>query len=148
MIRAGVVALLATAVAVFAVPAPSMADDDYYNPCFASWVSCQTGVKVSYPAGVCGSVSATYGATTVCVDYVGDYVYVEDNDADTHSAMAFIANDNGDVLDRYCRNPHGAGSWARCNFDWAESGYKRVHGGIRTSYTSMLLAYRWQFANN
>jgi hypothetical protein len=145
-IRVGAVALVATVIAVFAAPAPSMADgDDYYSACFASWVSCQTGTKVSGAIGVCDTVPAAFGATVVCVVYDGDYIYVKDGDSDGHSAMAKIKADNGSVLDRFCRNPHGAGTWARCNFDWAEAGEKRVYGGIRRTYSDMPFSYIYKF---
>lgn len=147
-VRAGLLALVVTAVAVFAAPKPSMASgDQYFVSCDASWSSCQTGVKVSYPVGVCDTVSAYYGSTIVCIEYNGDYVYVKDNDADGDSAMARIDSEYG-VAVRYCRNPHGAGSWARCNFDWSESGTKDVWGGKLQGYSTMPVGYLWSFSNN
>lgn len=150
-VRAGVLALVVTAVAVFAAPTPSLAaGDNYYEYCDAGWVSCQTGVKVSYPAGECDTVRAGYQYTQVCVDYYGDYVYVYDGLSDSYSAMARIESDYGDILTRFCRNPHGADSWARCNFDWREDGYKVVHGGYRASGSYYFGHYdwMWRFINN
>ncbi|WP_435124440.1 hypothetical protein [Micromonospora tulbaghiae] len=147
-IRGGLFALAMTAVAVFAAPTPSLASGDlYFVGCEGSYASCQTGVRVSLAEGVCTGASASYGATIVCVDYNGDYVYVKDNDADGRSAMARIDSERG-VAYRYCRNTHGAGSWARCNFDWSEAGEKKVNAGILQNYATMPLDYLWRFSNN
>lgn len=147
-IRAGLLALAVTAVTVFATSTPSMAGGDlYFVGCESASASCQTGVKVSYPAGVCTTAGAYYGSTIVCVDYYGDYVYVKDNHADGFAAMAYIESEYG-LRDRYCRNPHTAGTWARCNFDWSESGRKEVSAGILQNYATMPLDYLWSFSNN
>ncbi|MEQ4305380.1 hypothetical protein ABNF97_29035 [Plantactinospora sp. B6F1] len=140
---------MVTAVGVFAAPTPSMADGDlYFVGCEGAYASCQTGVKVSYPVGVCTTAPAsTYGATIVCVEYDGDYVYVKDNDADGRSAMARIDSERG-LAYRYCRNTHGAGSWARCNFNWSEAGQKQVRAGVRVNYATMPLRHLWSFSNN
>ncbi|WP_346534350.1 hypothetical protein [Micromonospora sp. DPT] len=146
--RAGLLALAATIVTVFAAPTPSMADgDQYFVSCEASWASCQTGVKVSYPTGMCDTVSAWAGATIVCIDYGGDHVYVKDNDADGSSAIAKIESEFG-VSSRFCRNPYGAGSWAACNFNWSEAGQKDVYAGILQNSATMPLQYLWSFSNN
>ncbi|MEJ3746140.1 hypothetical protein WEI85_22980 [Actinomycetes bacterium KLBMP 9797] len=146
-LRVGFVALVAAVTGVFVAPAPSMADGDYYDACSASWVSCQTGTRVYSTAGYCETIVAEYGSTRICVDYDGDYVYVYDGAGDQNSAMGYISNNIGDVLDRHCRNPYGAGTWARCNFDWAEAGPKDVSAGIRFSSTSWRYGYLWTFSN-
>ncbi len=147
-LRGGLLALVVTAVAVFAAPTPSMAaGDNYFISCDAAFSSCQTGKKVSSPAGVCGIASAYYGSTIVCVDYYGDYVYVKDNKADGYAAMAVIESDRG-IAYRFCRNPHGNGSWAKCNFDWSEPAKKQVEGGILQNSVTMPLAILWSFSNN
>ncbi|GAA3769759.1 hypothetical protein GCM10022225_65720 [Plantactinospora mayteni] len=148
-VRAALLAVLTTAVAVFAAPSPSMADGDNYHSVCTSWtVRCQTGVEVVGPAGVCDTANADNGSTIVCVDYYGDYVYVKDNDADGRSAMGFVSAENG-IAYRYCRNPHGAGSWAKCNFDWAEAGGHAVRAGTLPSYSAeMRLQRLWTFYDN
>jgi hypothetical protein len=148
VIRTGVLALVATAVAVFAAPTPSLADgDDYYFGCPVSTYSCQTGVKITLPAGECDTSTAATGSTIVCVDYSGDYVYVKDTSADSHSALAWISSDAGGVHDRLCRNPHGKGTWAKCNFDWSEAAEKVVYGGRRIDYTDHEISRIWKFSN-
>ncbi|GAA4260809.1 hypothetical protein [Dactylosporangium darangshiense] len=147
--RAGFVALVVTAIAVFAAPTPSMAGgDQYFVACEGVWASCQTGTKVAGPVGVCLMADAYYHSTIVCIDYDGDYVYVKDNKADGQSAMARIDSDRGDVLTRYCRNTHGNGTWARCNFNWSEAGEKTVYGGHLINYATMPVDYLWSFSNN
>src|SRR5581483_9574456 len=107
-VRAGGLALAATAVAVFANPTPSLAGgDQYFISCEAVWASCQTGTKVAGPVGECLGTSGAYNSTIVCVDYDGDYVYVKDGKADGYPAMAVIDSDRGNVLTRFCRNNHG-----------------------------------------
>ncbi|SCL44543.1 hypothetical protein GA0070606_0339 [Micromonospora citrea] len=146
--QAAALALVATAVAVFVAPKPSMAGGDpYFVGCESSSASCQTGVKVAGPVGVCMTESATYASTSVCLDYNGDHVYVRDGSADGRSAMARIDSERG-LAYRYCRNTHGHGSWARCNFDWSEAGRKTVNAGYRQNYATMPLSYLWSFSNN
>jgi len=112
-----------------------MADgDNYMDVCPSDNVSCQTGVQVSGTGGT-GDTCGTGYKTYVCIDYDGDYVYVYDNDADGGSGLAEIYSTNSSYNFRYCRNPHGAGTWARCNFDWPEDAYKEVRSGVRYSYT-------------
>ncbi|MEJ3746138.1 hypothetical protein WEI85_22970 [Actinomycetes bacterium KLBMP 9797] len=146
--RAGVLALVLTAVAVFAAPPPSMAAGDlYFVGCEGSYASCQTGVEVAGPVGVCRTTGSAYHSTQVCIDYNGDYVYVRDGQVDDRSAMARIDSELG-LAYRYCRNPYGYNSWARCNFDWSEAGEKEVYAGYRSNYATMPLGYLWSFSNN
>ena len=152
MVRAGVLALMAMIVTLFAAPTPAMAaGDDYLDQCDAPWVSCQTGVKVSGPVGVCKTAGVEFQFTKVCVDYSGDYVYVLDLYSDGFSAMALIENDRGDIMTRFCRNPNGLNTWARCNFDWREDGIKYVYGGYRDNEYFEPLSefdYLWSFSGN
>jgi hypothetical protein len=135
------------AVAVFATPTPSLAaGDDFIERCDSLYASCQTGVRVSAGAGDCRAEGA-YNKTLVCVDYSGDYVYVYDGKEDDASAMALVSSSRSSVTARYCRNPHGVKSWARCNFDWSEGELKIVSGGYRRSYNSWRLGEMWQFYN-
>jgi hypothetical protein len=149
-IRAGLLALSIAVTAVFAAPSPGMAaGDDFYYDCRYSWYSCQTGVLVtSFSYDICKTApQAGSRSTRVCVNYEGDYVYVKDGDADTWSAVAQIAGaGSGDVVFRVCRNPHGAGTWARCNFNWSESGEKDVWGGIRYDSTDLTMTNLWSFS--
>jgi len=145
--RAVVAGLLAAVVAVFAAPAPSMAsDDNFFVLCSNSGVSCQTGVQVAGPVGECLMAPAQQASTIVCVDYDGDYVYVKDNKSDGYPGFGEIVSQNGDVRDRICRNNHTAGTWARCNFNWVEAGWKDVLGGILKSDRDMSYAYLWVFS--
>ncbi len=143
--RAAAVAL-AIGAAVFSVQSPSMADDSYFTWCGSSNVSCQTGVQVSGPSGQDTCLTDPNRNTRVCVNYAGDIVYVRDGSEDTHSAMALITASAG-VADRWCRNPHGVGSWARCNFDWSETANKNVYGGVRINAGDARITYLWSFVN-
>ncbi|WP_344922359.1 hypothetical protein [Plantactinospora mayteni] len=127
---------MTAAFVVFAAPTSAMADESWYDDCVAYASSvCQTGVQVGGPAGEdeCATASADMHYTRVCINFDGDYVYVKDGKEDTHSAIAAVTGGTGSVTGRYCRNPYGNGTWARCNFDWTESGEKRVYGGYRVS---------------
>jgi hypothetical protein len=147
LIRGAVLALATAAVAVFAVPSAAQAEDDYYKDCGYTNVSCQTGVEVGGPQGACMTASPAHHYTRVCIDYDGDYVYVWDGLEDTLAAMAFIRTDQGDVIGRHCRNNHGAGTWARCDFDWVEGAEKIVFAGYKEDYNTMYVFYLWEFSN-
>jgi hypothetical protein len=85
---------------------------DYH---MSSWPNTDT---VGNKAVGCGHVSY------VEVKKDGDYTFVKDQCADGRSATAQVIVYNKDQSIRsrkYCRNSHGAGTWARCNFDWVES---------------------------
>jgi len=114
-------------------------------------VSCQNGVEVSGPpSGLrCDTSPQIFGSTKVCVQYDGDFVYVRDGDADGHAALGIIDTPyTGSVRTRFCRNPHANGSWARCNFDWPESGLKTVSGGYRITTYGISGYPLWEFSNN
>jgi hypothetical protein len=143
----GVVCTLAAAtVAVFALPSAAMAEDNYYKTCEWDYVSCQTGVEVGLPQGECMTTSLAYAYTSVCIDYDGDYVYVRDGKADGYAAMGYVGSDNGTVLDRYCRNNHGDGTWARCDFNWTEAGGHSTSGGYKEQFYIMYLDYLWSWS--
>lgn len=144
--RAALVAL-AVGTAVFAVQSPSMADDTYFTFCSTSAVSCQTGVEVSGPSGHDACVTATATNTRVCIDYAADVVFVTDGRADGNSGLAMVRATAG-VAERWCRNPHGNGTWARCDFDWSETAGKTVFGGIRLTTLRFDVAQLWTFTNN
>lgn len=147
-VRIGLVALAAVAGAV-ATPAPAMASgDDFLWDCDRSDFSCQTGVQMTGTIGPLDKclTSSDYG-TEVCIRYDGDYVYVKDGAADGNAALARVHSNEG-VADRYCRNPYGVGTWARCNFDWVEDTNKLVLGGIRFNYAEYGMDGLWNFSNN
>jgi len=134
--------LAAVAIAVFALPPAAMADD-YFAWCPHADTTCQTGVEAGLVQGECLTAPSAYHKTTVCVKYDGDYVYVYDGQSDGKSAIAEIGTDNGSVNKRLCRNTLGYGNWARCNFDWAESGEHRAWGGYLISYQEMPTDFLW-----
>lgn len=147
--RAGLLALLFAATAVFAAPSPSMAaDGTYYYECSYADVACQTGVLVtSFSSDICKTAPLGGSrSTTVCIDYEGDWVYVKDGSADGWPALAEIVGGNGSVYKRLCRNNHTAGTWARCNFDWPESSEKDVYGGIVYSAAITTTDLLWSFS--
>ncbi|RRS01605.1 hypothetical protein [Glycomyces terrestris] len=132
-LRGTALASAATAVAVLAVQSPVLADEQYLGICDDAGVSCQTGVQVASPQGECEMAPSQYASTYVCVAYDGDFVYVKDNDADGRAAMAYVWSEEGATDSRLCRNNLGSGTWARCDFDWVESGRHSVEGGYKTS---------------
>jgi len=143
--RAAVVAL-AIGTSVFALQSPSMADDNFFTWCGSADISCQAGVQVSEPTGQDRCITANVGNTRVCINYTGDIMFVRDNSGDTHSAVGRVVASSG-VSDRWCRNAHGVGTWARCNFDWVETAQKDVYGGVRISSTEARTNYLWSFIN-
>lgn len=147
-VRAGLLALVVTATTVFATPAPGMADGNYYWQCTYADVSCQTGVLVtSFSYDICKTAPLGGSRSTrVCIDYEGDYVYVKDGSSDGWPAVAEIVGGGGSVYMRLCRNPHTAGTWARCNFNWGEAGEKDVYGGIVYDYSNTSTDLLWSFS--
>jgi hypothetical protein len=143
--RAAVVAI-AIGTAVLAVQSPSLADDAYFTRCSSSNISCQTGVEVSGPSGqdTCETDGPTN--TRVCINYAGDIMFVRDGSTDSNSAMGLVLASAG-VAERWCRNAHGSGTWARCNFDWSETAVKDVYGGIRIDANSFNVGLLWRFIN-
>ncbi|MET8908018.1 hypothetical protein [Micromonospora sp. NPDC004551] len=147
---ASAVLALVTAVAVvFAAPAPAMAQgDDFANVCASPYVSCRNGVEAGLVEGQCMTANGTGNYTQVCVRYDGDYVYVRDGQADGHAAIGEIAGGDGNIITRLCRNPFGYGTWAKCNFDWTESGTKFVTGGYFENRNQLAGQLLWQFSGN
>lgn len=144
-VRRGAVLVAAAMVAVFGLPAAAMAEDNYYKTCEYDYASCQTGVAAGLVEGQCMTASLSYGSTSVCVDYDGDYVYVRDGRADGYAAIGYVGSANG-VSDRFCRNNHGYGTWVRCNFDWVEAGSHSASGGYLEQYYIMDLSYLWSWS--
>jgi hypothetical protein len=132
---------------VFPAPAAMATGDDFISLCQDPGVSCQNGVQVSSPTApdVCGTAN---DFTQVCVHFDGDIVYVKDGRTDSHSALGEISASSG-VPIRICRNPYGNGTWARCNFDWAENANKDVFGGEKITYDNWdLQSYLFSFFSN
>ncbi|WP_189047283.1 hypothetical protein [Micromonospora sonchi] len=90
------------------------------------------------------TTSLAYAYTSVCIDYDGDYVYVKDGKADGYAAMALVYSANG-VNTRLCRNNHGNGTWAKCNFNWAEAGRHAVSAGYKEQFHILRLDYLWEW---
>ncbi|SDL19220.1 hypothetical protein SAMN05216298_2983 [Glycomyces sambucus] len=129
-----VVFVAAAALAVFALPAAAMAEDNFYESCTFSTFSCQTGVTNVLVEGDCMSAGSQGNYTTICVDYSGDYVYVHDGQADGHSAIGFVFSTRGSVNSRICRNNHGYDTWAKCNFNWTEDALHSASAGYVETY--------------
>ena len=74
----------------------------------------KSGAPLYYHGYYC---NGTTGATA-CFDPDGDVIYVKDIKADGYSAVMRWYTDYG----RWgtCRNANGAGTWAKCNKDFAE----------------------------
>ena len=143
------VIVFAAGAAVFAFPSASWADDTYFDWCSSSEVACQTGTEVSAPSGEDKCVQELTHYTTVCINYDGDYVYVYDGDADGHSSLGAVSTpDAGSLTGRWCRNTHGYGSWAKCNFNWVEDTKHYVYGGIRYDHDSLWYTLLWTFSSN
>lgn len=143
--RAAVVAF-AIGTAVFALQSPSMADDSYFTWCSSSDISCQTGAKVSGPSGQDRCITDPNRNTRICINYNGDIMFVRDGNGDGHSAMGLAIASSG-VSERWCRNPHGNGTWAKCNFNWVETAQKDIYGGVRINSGDARVTYLWSFIN-
>ncbi|WP_203858309.1 hypothetical protein [Plantactinospora mayteni] len=140
---------MTAATVVLAAPTPAMANEDWLYECAFQNVSCQTGTKVdSVPSDKCGTAGSAGHLTRVCVLYHGDKVYVRDGQADGHSAVGVVISSTGSIRTRYCRNPHGNGTWAECNFDWTEESSKDVYGGYRDNNSTVHKEFVFGFANN
>ena len=136
-----VLGALVLVAAVVAIPAPASAGGSV-----TTW---QTGVKVSSPVGretwIIGSPDAwAWSNLTRCGDWesrawvrrTGDYVYLKDECADGRSAVAQVTFPyNGTNYHRMCRNSHGNGTWARCNFNWPEGPMKQLTAGSNNQST-------------
>lgn len=62
----------------------------------------------------------------------GDYIYVKDTCPDGLTALGIFQYTVGTTGYRLrCRNPHGAGTVARCNFNWPEKGTKAFYAGFQ-----------------
>jgi hypothetical protein len=137
--------LAAVAIAVFALPSAAMAEDNYMAQCPRADTACQTGSAAGLVQGQCKTATSYYHRTQVCVDYAADAVYVYDGQSDGKSAIAEINNDNGSINSRLCRNNRGYGTWAKCDFDWAEAGEHRAWAGYLISYQEMPTDFLWSW---
>ena len=111
--------LIVAALAVGAAPATASAD------------IIVAGEKVSGPGSACDGNNASNEHVKVCFQPDGEWLYVRDSAADGRSAFGQISG-----RDRVCRNSHGSGTWARCNYSFREGsavtfrGYTRDGEGI------------------
>jgi hypothetical protein len=89
-----------------------------------------TGEKVKGPGTACEGNNASNDHVKVCFQPDGEWIYVRDQDSDGRSAYGQVFG-----RDRHCRNPHGNGTWARCNYSFREGsgvtfrGYTKDNGG-------------------
>ena len=93
----------------------------------------------------CQGNNAENDSVKVCFHPDGEWLYVQDKDADGRSAYGQISN-----RDRHCRNPCGKGAWVRCNYSFTDGhtvafrGYTRDNEGAinimrnETPYTADL----------
>lgn len=139
------VLLAATSLTLLAMPSAAMADENYYYDCGYDSVACQTGVTNVLVEGECMTADAAHHKTSVCVDYSGDYVYVYDGQSDGYAAMAEVYTTRGTINTRLCRNNHGYGTWARCNFDWVEDATHFADAGYKVDRNEIVMQYLWQW---
>lgn len=99
---------------------PSAQAHDFAYHCSGD-VICQTGVRVT---GGIAPLDECFGSDDqrieVCVRKYGDYIFVRDKETDGWGAVAIVSRRDFGGYVRKCRNPYGAGTWARCNFNWSE----------------------------
>ena len=67
-----------------------------------------------------------------------DLIYVKDTCRDGRSAVARVVDLNGNTATRICRNPHGFGTWAKCDFNWPEPAQYRFEAGVYNADTGYL----------
>lgn len=147
MFRAALKALAAMALAagaVVALPSAASAEADFYMYCDRSDYHCQNGDRTGsgFSSDRCATAGSAVGSTRVCVEHNGDRVYVRDGKSDGDSAIAVIEHVYLGTT-RICRNAHGYGTWAACNFDWAESRSANVYGGKRISNSNIQYQDLW-----
>ena len=104
------------------------ADAGYFDDCSYDWLHCGTGEQVDLTSDqvrartdLClwDNNDGSHPNAAVCIKRDGDVVFVRDTDSDGRSALGQI----GFTVDNIyvCRNGHGSGTWARCDFQWPES---------------------------
>lgn len=71
----------------------------------------------------------------VAVESTGDAVWVKDDCGDGKSGVAKVIVGSNSLI---CRNHHGAGTWARCDWDWPEAGTKELVAGVYNANTGAL----------
>ena len=131
VLRFGLVALFAVGITIVpASPSTAQVDEpDYLYQCIYADVACQNGelVEPDFWYNFTKSGSMWNINVTARIAYDGDYVYVYDSNQDGYSAIAEVQSPSGSVNFRYCRNAHGEGTWARCNFDWLEAQWHELY---------------------
>lgn len=123
IVRGLVAGVAALALSGGAAPASAQAEANYWPWCSQGDRVCVEGPQVS---GHSGSEfcewdfnGTAHPNAAACVDKANDIVWVKDTAEDGRSGMANVLGSGGTWY--HCRNKHGNGSWARCNFDWPEN---------------------------
>ena len=106
--------LIVAALAVGVAPATASADEIVI------------GEKVGSAGDACDGNNAANGHVKVCFQPDGEWLYVRDAAADGRSAYGLVWG-----RDRVCRNPHGEGTWARCNYSFREGNSVKFKGYTR-----------------
>lgn len=126
-----VVSMISSVLALSLFPTAAYAEAHFSSKCGLSYVICKNGIEytgpnpVYLPNGVADDCIDQFPDNepdvTSCVRYSGDVIWVKDTAADGHSAVAQVTTNTSPQVTRICRNRFGAGSWAKCNWDWPEA---------------------------
>ncbi len=129
-------------IAAVAIPAVAGDQDNFMPRCSQHDVRCQNGTQsaapwVAFPNGefFCRQTNQTNGPEdsggepdmTFCIRRYDDLVFARDNAQDHHSVVTYMDKIASDA-EWNCRNPHGWGTWARCDMDWPEGSRFAVLG--------------------
>jgi hypothetical protein len=104
------------------------ADANYFDSCSYDWLHCGTGSQVDLTGDQVRARTDfclgddngnTHPNAAVCIKRDTDVVFVRDTDSDGRSALGQIGFSAANIY--VCRNAHGFGTWARCDFGWPES---------------------------
>jgi hypothetical protein len=110
------------------LPRAYAADASYFEECSFDWLHCGTGEQVDLTSDqvrartdLClwDNNDGSHPNAAVCIKRDGDVVFVRDTDSDGRSALGQIGFTVANIY--VCRNAHGAGTWARCDFQWPEN---------------------------
>ena len=95
-------------------------------PATASAEEIVIGEKVTGPGYACRRQQRENDNVKVCFQPDGEWIYVRDMKTDGRSAYGEVEG-----RDRVCRNPHGQGAWARCNYSFREGSRVAFRGFTR-----------------
>ncbi|GAA3573214.1 hypothetical protein [Kribbella ginsengisoli] len=112
-----------------AAPLPrAHADGGYFDSCSFDWLTCGTGEQVDLTSDqvrartdLClwDNNDGSHPNAAVCIKRDADVVFVRDTNSDGRSALGQIGFAVNNIY--VCRNAHGFGTWARCDFQWPEN---------------------------